>query len=61
VPLGDAQRREAVGLLAELLVDAALKKREGVVSDGGFGGVMGGASGSVASLPDERGRARRAA
>jgi hypothetical protein len=30
VPLSDEQRREAVGLLAELLIDAALK-REGVV------------------------------
>jgi hypothetical protein len=34
VPLSDEQRREAVGLLAELLIDAALK-REGVVSGGG--------------------------
>jgi hypothetical protein len=33
VALSGEQRREAVGLLAELLVDAALK-REGVVSGG---------------------------
>lgn len=61
MPLSEEQRCEAVGLLAELLVDAALKKREGVVSGGGFDGVMGGASGGVASLPDEGVRARRTA
>jgi len=60
VPLSDEQRREAVGLLAELLVDAALK-REGVRSGGGFGGVLGGASGSVAPRPDQRAKGRRAA
>jgi hypothetical protein len=50
VPLRDEQRREAVGLLAALLLDAALK-REGVRSGGGFGGgVLGGASGGVESL-----------
>jgi hypothetical protein len=60
VPLSDEQRREAVGLLAELLIDAALK-REGVVSGGGFPGALGSASGGVGSLPDEGVRARRAA
>jgi hypothetical protein len=60
VPLSDEQRREAVGLLAELLVDAA-RRREGVVSGGGFDGVLGGASGGVASLPNEGVGARRAA
>jgi hypothetical protein len=59
VPLSDEQRREAVGLLAELLVDAA-RRREGVVSGGGFDGVLGGASGGV-SLPNEGVGARRAA
>jgi hypothetical protein len=52
--------REAVALLAELLLDAG-RKRRGVRSGGGFDGVMGGASGGVASLPDESARARRAA
>jgi hypothetical protein len=51
VPLSDEQRREGVGLLAELLVDAALK-RKAICSDSGFDGVLGGASGGVASLPD---------
>jgi hypothetical protein len=60
VPLSDEQRREAVGLLAGLLVDAALK-REGVRSGSGFTGALGGASGGVAPLPDQRSNARRAA
>jgi hypothetical protein len=60
VPLSDEQRREAVGLLAQLLVDAALKRQE-VPSGGGFDGVLGGASVGVASLPDEGVKARRAA
>jgi hypothetical protein len=59
-PLSSDQRQEAVCLLAELLVDAA-RKREGIQSGSGFDGVMGGASGGVVSLPDERVRARRAA
>jgi hypothetical protein len=60
VALSDEQRHEAVGLLAELLVDAA-RKRAGVVPGGGFDSVLGGASGGVASFPDEGVRARRAA
>jgi len=60
VPLSSDQSQEAVGLLAELLVDAA-RKRDRVRSGGGFDGVMGGASGGVAPLPDEGVRARRAA
>jgi hypothetical protein len=60
LPLSSVQRREAVGLLAELLVDAALK-REGVPSGGGIDGVMRGAFGGVASLPDEGVGTRRAA
>jgi hypothetical protein len=59
LPLSDEQRREAVGLLAELLLDAARRKR--VRSGGTFDGVLGGASGGVASLPDEGVRAGRAA
>ena len=54
------QEGEAVALFAELLVDAA-RRREGVVSGGGFDGVLGGASGGVASLPNECVGARRAA
>jgi len=61
VALSDEQRREALGLLAELLLDAAARKSEGVVSGSGFDGVMDGASGGVAPLPDEGLRARRAA
>jgi hypothetical protein len=60
VPLSDEQRQEAVGLLAGLLLDAA-RSSAGVVSGGGFPGVMRGASGGVAPLPDEGVRARRAA
>lgn len=58
--LNDEQRREAIVLLAELLLDA-VRKHEGVRSGGGFDGVLGGASGGVAPLADEGGRARRAA
>jgi hypothetical protein len=64
VPLSSDQRQEAVGLLAELLVDAARKRdriRSGSGFDGGFDGVMGGASGGAALRPDEGVRARRAA
>jgi len=60
VPLSDDQRREAVGLLAELLLDAALK-REGVRSGSGFTGALDGVSGSVVLPVGERARARRAA
>jgi hypothetical protein len=60
VPLRDEQRREAAGLLAELLVEAG-RKREGVRSDGGFIGALGGASDGVTSLPDGGVEARRAA
>jgi hypothetical protein len=60
VPLGAEQRRAAVALLAELLVETA-RKREGVVSSGGFDSVMDGASGGVAPLPDKRAKARKAA
>jgi hypothetical protein len=60
LPLAPEVEREAVALLAELLLDAALN-REGIRSGGGFAGVMGGASDGVAPLPDERAHARRAA
>jgi hypothetical protein len=60
VPLSDEQHREAVALLAELLIDAA-RTREGVVSGGGFPGALGGVSGGVAPLPDNDAAARRAA
>jgi hypothetical protein len=55
----DEQRREAVALLADLLLDAA-RKRAGV-SGGASAGVMDGASNGVAEFPDGRGEARRCA
>jgi hypothetical protein len=60
VPLSDDQRREAAGLLAALLVDAA-RKRDRVRSGGVFDGAIGGGTGGVALLPDEGVGARRAA
>jgi hypothetical protein len=60
VPLSNEQRREAVGLLAELLVDAA-RRSAGVVSGGGFPGAFDGVSGGVASLPDNGAKRCRAA
>jgi hypothetical protein len=60
VPLGYEQRREAVDLLAALLLDAACKRR-GVRSGGAFDSVIDGASGGIASLRDEGAKARRAA
>jgi hypothetical protein len=47
-------------LLAELLVDAASKRRQ-VHSAGGFDGALGSVSGGVTPLPNERASARRAA
>jgi hypothetical protein len=60
VALSSDQRQEAVGLFAELLLDAA-RKRDRVRSGSGFDGVIGGASGGVPPLPDEGARARSAA
>jgi hypothetical protein len=60
VPLSDEQRPEVVGLLAELLLDAA-RKRRGVRSGGGFDSIMGGAFGGVAPLPDDGAKRQRAA
>jgi hypothetical protein len=58
--LTQEQEREAVRLLAELLLDAAARKCRGS-SPGGFGGVIDGASGSVVPFPERRGNARQAA
>lgn len=55
-----AQEREAVALLAELLLDAAAKRR-GVRSGGVIDGVSGGVIGSVVPFPEKRGKAREAA
>src|SRR5919197_2912618 len=55
VPLGAEQRREAVALLAEVLLDVARKRRDSVsssVSDGGSGGAIAG----VGSLPTDEGK-----
>jgi hypothetical protein len=60
VPLSSDQRQEAVGLLAELLLDAAVKCG-GVFSGVVSAGALHGASDSVGPLPDEGVRARRAA
>jgi hypothetical protein len=57
--LSEEQRREAVALLADLLLDAA-KKRAGV-SGGASAGAMDGASGGVVPFPERRGKARRCA
>ena len=55
--LGDEQRREAVALLADLLLDAARKRA--CVSGSASDGVIDGASGSVVPFPERRGKARR--
>ena len=57
--LSEEQRREAVALLADLLLDAA--KRRAGVSGGASAGVMDGASGVVVPLNEGRGKARRCA
>jgi hypothetical protein len=59
VRLSEEQRREAVALLADLLLEAA-RKRAGV-SGGASDGVISGASGGVAESSDRRGKARRCA
>jgi hypothetical protein len=61
VPLSGEQEREAVDLLAELLLDAAARKRRVVASSGAFGSASGGATGSVIPFPERRGNAREAA
>jgi len=60
VRLTQEQKREAVRLLAELLLDAAARKRRGS-SPSGFGSVIDGASGGVVPFPERRGNAREAA
>jgi hypothetical protein len=60
VPLSDEQRREAVALLADLLL-AAEAKRRGVASGGATAGVSDGAIGSVVSFPQKRRKGRDAA
>ena len=61
VPLSGEQEREAVALLAELLLDASARKRRVVASPGAFGGASGGATCSVIPLLEKRGNAREAA
>jgi hypothetical protein len=57
--LSEEQRREAVALLADLLLDAARKRAR--VSAGVSAGVIDGAFGSVVPFPERRGKARRCA
>jgi len=61
VPLTREQERETVVLLAELLLDAAARKRRVVSSPAALGGVSGGATGSVIPFPERRGDGREAA
>jgi hypothetical protein len=58
--MSQQQEHEAARLLAELLLDAAARKRRGS-SPSGFGSVIDGASGSVISFPERRGDAREVA
>jgi len=60
VPLSAEQHAQAVDLLAELLLDAAAKRR-GVRPGGVIDGVFGGVIGSVVPLPVKRGKGRDAA
>jgi len=60
VPLSAAQYDDAVSLLAELLLDAAAKRREGR-SVGVIDGASDGAIGSVVPFPQERRKRREAA
>jgi hypothetical protein len=60
VALSPTQEQEAVSLLAELLAEAAAKRR-GLLSGGALDGASGGAIGSVIALPETRRKAREAA
>jgi len=60
VPLSDEQRREAVALLADLLL-AAEAKRRGVGFGGATASVSDGVIGSVIPLPRKRRKGRDAA
>jgi hypothetical protein len=57
--MSEEQRREAVALLADLLLDAARKRAR--VSGSASGVFTDGAFGSVVAFPDKRGKARRCA
>jgi hypothetical protein len=59
VPLSDEQRREAVVLLADLLLAAEARSRERR-SVGVIDSASGGAIGSVIPLPDKRRKGREA-
>ena len=60
MPLSDEQRREAVALLADLLLAAEAKQRGGS-SGGATGSASDGAIGSVISFPQKRRKGRDAA
>jgi hypothetical protein len=60
VPLTAEQQRQAVDLLADLLLDAAAKRRA-VRSTGVIDGVCGGVIGAAISSVEERGNVREAA
>jgi hypothetical protein len=60
VPLGAEQERDAVAVLAELLLGVAVKGRGGV-SGGGLDGGSGGAIDGVGSLQARTGKAPKAA
>jgi hypothetical protein len=60
VPLSHEQRREAVALLADLLLAAEARSREGR-SVGDIDSASGGAIGSVISFPQKRRKGRDAA
>jgi hypothetical protein len=60
VPLAPDLEREAVALLAELLLDAAAKRR-GRASCGVMDSVFGGAIGGVVASGEQAGKAREAA
>jgi hypothetical protein len=57
VPLSDEQRREAIALLADLLL-AAEAKRRGVGSGGATSGASDGVIGGVISFPQKRRKGR---
>jgi hypothetical protein len=60
VPLAVVQEREAAALLAELVLDAA-RRRRGLRSGGALASASDGGIGSVTPLPEKRGNAREAA
>ena len=60
VRLGAERERDAVAVLADLLLDV-VRKRRGSVSGSGLDGSSGGAIGGAVSPPASEGRARKAA